>query len=80
MNEIASWIFMVVIIFSIIIILYFSAPVNNPEVWIYVGIIMILIIIILYLITVPVTVKLTCNDLITKIDYDTRYYKLKNNS
>ncbi|AQN68745.1 putative ORfan [Saudi moumouvirus] len=79
MNDIGSWIFMTALIFLIIIILYFTTPVNNPEVWIYVGIIIVLVIIIMYLITIPVTIRFTCKDLVSRIDYDTSYHRLQNN-
>ncbi|AGF84860.1 hypothetical protein QJ854_gp922 [Moumouvirus goulette] len=80
MSNNISWIFMVIMVFFIIVVLYYTAPLNNPQVWIYVGIIIVLIIIILYLITIPITIRMTCENLLDKIKYDNRYYKLQNNS
>lgn len=80
MNYNIQWIFLSVVIISIFIILYATIPNNNSQSWIYISIIFILIIIILYLVTIPVTVSFRCEDLYTKINYDIKYNRLRNNS
>lgn len=79
MNYSIQWVFLTVVIIAIFIILYVTIPNYNSQSWIYVGIIFVLIIIILYLVTIPVTVSFRCQDLYTKINYDTRYNRLQNN-